>query len=520
MSEEFLFSDPSATVGRQRSGETTPPAGNPWKILIVDDEPEVHSVTRLALGKMMFKERPVELLAAYSGEEARALLSQEPGIAAVLLDVVMETDDAGLDVVRFIRDELQNHALQIILRTGQPGQAPEREVIAAYEINDYKAKTELTAEKLYTATATALRAYQLVDTVEANRRGLQQIIDASASLFRLRSLKVFASGVLTQISGLLGFPHEGVLCVQAPPDGDGAMILAGAGRYEDAIDRSIEDVLPDAVHRQLLEALADRKNVYRDDAMFLTITSPSKRSIGLYLPVPRPFSDHDQQLVEVFCSKIAVGLDNIDLYDHLRRAHFATVVALANLAEFKDDDTGDHVQRVERLVELTTRALRRRGLFKETIDETFENHIGTASILHDIGKVTVPDKVLQKPGRLDDEEWTIMRRHAEMGERLLSEAARDLDPGSYMQLGAVIAASHHERYDGTGYPKGLAGEDIPLAGRIVAVVDVFDALTSERPYKRAWRRDDAIAEIRRNAGTQFDPRVVEAFLEVLETEQN
>ena len=133
-----------------------------------------------------------------------------------------------------------------------------------------------------------------------------------------------------------------------------------------------------------------------------------------------------------------------------------------------------------------------------------------ASPMHDIGKIGIPDAVLLKPGKLTEEEWTLMKTHCEIGSHLLSGSNSET-----LQLAEQIALTHHERWDGTGYPEGLKGDAIPLEGRIVAVADVFDALTSERPYKSAWSYNDAVAEIKKCAGSHFDPKVVDAFLDAL-----
>ncbi len=146
----------------------------PWRLLIVDDEEEIHSVTRLALGSFRLQGRGLEFLHAYSGAQAREMLRAEPDIGLVLLDVIMETDDAGLQVARFIREELNNHFIRIILRTGQPGQAPERRVITEYDINDYKEKTELTAAKLYSVVYTGLSSYDDMRQLELARADLQR----------------------------------------------------------------------------------------------------------------------------------------------------------------------------------------------------------------------------------------------------------------------------------------------------------------------------------------------------------
>lgn len=155
MSNDFIFADEEE---RDVDADLTEEDG--WKVLIVDDEREVHAVTRLALMDLVFEGRGLKFLSAHSRDEAQALVDEHPDIAIVLLDVVMETDDAGLQVARYIREQADNHQARIVLRTGQPGQAPERAVVMHYDINDYKAKTELTAQKLFTCVMSALRSYR------------------------------------------------------------------------------------------------------------------------------------------------------------------------------------------------------------------------------------------------------------------------------------------------------------------------------------------------------------------------
>lgn len=151
-----------------------------WKIIIVDDEPEVHAVTRLALSDFTFLGRSLEFFSAFSGEEGCKLMREHPDAAIILLDVVMETDDAGLRVAHYIREELDNHLTRIIVRTGQPGRAPERTVIINYDINDYRSKTELTAQKLFAAVMTNLRSYRDIVAIEQSYRGLQNIVSTMA----------------------------------------------------------------------------------------------------------------------------------------------------------------------------------------------------------------------------------------------------------------------------------------------------------------------------------------------------
>jgi len=157
----------------------------PWKMMIVDDVEDVHNVTRMIFDDYVFDGRNMVFLSAYSGREARELMVAHPDTAVILLDVVMETDHAGLEVVQHIREELKNKIVRIILRTGQPGEAPEKKVIIAYDINDYKTKEELTSNRLFSTVTSALRSYRDMTVIEKNRRGLEMIIHASSSLLKL-----------------------------------------------------------------------------------------------------------------------------------------------------------------------------------------------------------------------------------------------------------------------------------------------------------------------------------------------
>ncbi len=169
--EEVLF------ASEEEEEETAAPQET-WKILIVDDEKEIHSVTKMALSDFQFENRNLEFVSAYSAKEAKEILGGKQRFALVLLDVVMESDHAGLEVVKYIRKQIGNNLSRIILRTGQPGQAPEEKVILEYDINDYKSKTELTATRLFTTVVASLRAYKDIVTIDRSRKGLEKIIQA------------------------------------------------------------------------------------------------------------------------------------------------------------------------------------------------------------------------------------------------------------------------------------------------------------------------------------------------------
>ncbi len=175
---------------------------------------------------------------------------------------------------------------------------------------------------------------------------------------------------------------------------------------------------------------------------------------------------------------------------------------LSTAAEYRDEETGTHIYRMSQYSRIIGLAA---GMSSEEADLLLQ-----ASPMHDVGKIGIPDRILLKPGKLDAEEWEIMKTHTTIGGKIIGD-----HPSQLLKLAKQVALTHHEKWDGTGYPQGLMGEEIPLAGRIVMLADVFDALTSERPYKKPWTEEEAIQEINRGSGTHFDPVLVAVFMKAL-----
>ncbi len=220
----------------------------------------------------------------------------------------------------------------------------------------------------------------------------------------------------------------------------------------------------------------------------------------------KPF-DPAELAVRVRAGERIVGLETRDL----------AIFALARLAESRDPETGAHLDRVRSYCQILAERLRQRDDFPDQIDTNFIRLIYLTSPLHDIGKVAVPDFVLLKPGQLSDAEFAIMKTHTTVGAETLNDALRAYPNVAFLEMARDIALTHHERYDGTGYPNGLAGDAIPLVGRIVAVADVYDALTSKRVYKDAYTHDVARSLLIEGSGKHFDARIVNAFLDEEET---
>lgn len=190
-----------------------------------------------------------------------------------------------------------------------------------------------------------------------------------------------------------------------------------------------------------------------------------------------------------------------------------TIISLSSLVEERDTDTGGHVKRTSEYVELLASLLMREGLYTNIINEKFIMQLERAAPMHDIGKIVVPDNVLKKPGRLSDDEFFLMKKHALEGGRIILEVLDEYEEKDYVKITTDIATYHHEKWNGTGYPKGLKGEEIPLSARIMAIADVFDALISPRVYKQPMTYDEAFAEIEKGAGVHFDPVIARVFLE-------
>lgn len=295
-----------------------------WVILIVDDDQEIHTVTKLALNDLIVLGKRLEFHHAYSGQQAIDFLSKHTDTALVLLDVVMETDNAGLQVVKRIRDELQLDELRIILRTGQPGYAPEESVIKEYDINDYKTKTELTRSKLVTTIISSIRSYQQIKTINQNRRGLQKIIKAGANLLEQHSLHEFSEGVVTQISSLIGLHAEGVLCAQIEDDGtasDKIYVLGAAGNYAPFIKCQLERLDNKRIVEQINFCLKTRQHIFADTDTVLYLGN-DKLNAAVYIETNRPIEEADKQLIEVFLSNISVGYENVALFQQLKHAAY------------------------------------------------------------------------------------------------------------------------------------------------------------------------------------------------------
>ncbi|NMG77332.1 putative bifunctional diguanylate cyclase/phosphodiesterase [Aromatoleum diolicum] len=308
-----------------------------WKIAIVDDDEDVHRSTELSLANTEILGRPLAFLHAYSAEDARTLFASERDIAVILLDVVMETQDAGLRLVDEIRNRFGLRDVRIILRTGQPGYAPELDAIRDYDINDYKNKSELSRTRLYAALTAAIRAYQQIRIVDTSRAGLARIVRGSAELLRSEGLAEFAAGVITQICGLLDLPPEGLVCARHDA-GAPSEVIAAAGRFEHTIRQTLDALQEDTVRDMLERALTHRANVVEPGVgIALYFGARPGRDLAAYVEAGFVSEELDPNLLEMFCANVSVCLDNVDLVRRLNEySYFDPLVQLPNRRHLLD----------------------------------------------------------------------------------------------------------------------------------------------------------------------------------------
>lgn len=474
-----------------------------WKLLVVDDDPDVRELTRINLRGFRFADRELEIIEAGSAYEARKVLQANSDIAVALIDVVMETEDAGLRLVEFIRNDLKNTLMRLIIRTGQPGIAPERQVIDNYDIDDYKDKTELTSNRLYTTIRTAVKSYRDLRTIDLDRIGLQYVLRAAPDIYRIgnHSLNHFFQGVLTQVIGLCNLSESSFI---STIDGVIATFDDQDVRVHAASDNLINNARLEVVRTRCAEAVLSGTppQDLRKDAFLVPLVIQHKPAGFIYIEPMQELTESDRNLIAMVAQECSNALENLRLHIDLLESYDHMIDMLAKVAEYKDRTTGNHIKRIDAYTRLVATEL---GV---PADEA--RMYGKASRLHDVGKVGIDDAILRKPGRLDQAEMEMMRSHTHIGACILE---RD----RFLSVAYDVALHHHERWDGTGYPEGRPSREYHLATRIVSVVDVFDALTSRRPYKEPWDPDRAAAEIERGSGTKFDPTVVTAFLHLYRT---
>lgn len=527
------------------SGTEPSSMGTPWKVLVIDDEEDVHGVTRLVLSDFSFDGRGIELLHAHSGAEAMAIFGRETNIAVALVDVVMETDQAGLDVIRYVRETLDNRFVRLILRTGHPGSAPEREVIARYDINDYKAKTELSSLKLYSAMMTALRGYRDIMDIEAQQQATVRVLDVAAMLFQARSVLEFAELSLEGFQELLGI-NGSAFYTDGPAEVMGSNGVLASNGLRDLAGEAGESGLIDR-----LGMVADC--AYENGIAVVRLACRHADSHFICAEMERVPTALDRLVTKLFRLNATSALDNLLLLEKNQRAQRQAIRALANLAPYRHAEApngagaskaildqanrlaaGHHVDSAEFLSFLRLLAVDaeigewdEKAAFRHVVrvgrlarklaelagmDWDFCEAIVVAGELHDVGKIFVAPSGSSGWFEPDAAKRALAAGHAIWGAEFLRGVSHHA--GEVVNMAADVALHHHEMWNGRGYPLQKAGEMIPLSARIVAIVDFFDLCISPKldTAYRVVSPEEAFGLVETASGAYFDPALVKLFL--------
>ena len=481
-----------------------------WKVLVVDDDPGIHAITRTVLRDLVYDNRQLQCLSASGRLEAEQIYAEHPDIALVLLDVVMEENDSGLRFVKFIRETCANPLVRIILRTGHPGLVPSRQIIVDYDINDYEEKTDLTAQKLYTTVIASLRNFRDLERLEAqsrrlirHRNGLRSISGSAGVLFGSRNPGSFADGAFSELMGLLPDLGNGMSAFVAFQDESNFRIVSGVGEFSGQNGAEPRDVLGEPVMESLRALKREGRNLLIKDNTINLYEDARRYRLLLHVSGVQGLEVLDYQLLEIYASNVGVAFENMRLSNEIVGTQEDLITRLGEVVETRSHDTAQHVRRVGELCAMVAAGL--------DMDESRVHELRMASALHDIGKIGIPDDILLKPDVLTPDEFRIIERHATIGYDLLKNSSRTL-----MKTASIICLQHHEKVDGSGYPSGLSGDQIHLNARIVSICDVFDSLVHGRQHRDPWTYQAAGQYLEERKGESFDPEIVDLFLRNIE----
>ncbi len=500
-------------------------------ILIVEDEPELRFILAAHLRATGF----AVIEAREGGQAVELAIRHLPDM--IIMDVGLPGMD-GLTATRKINSQPETANIPIIILTARTGaddvvkglSAGAQEYLAKpFDVAELIARVE-TVHRLSTAAKNLDNLNSRLEAeVDAKTRRLRILYDYMRALNAANSLDDILDRAVQCVEETIGARRISLFLL----DADGSHLHCAR-----AVGMNAQDLPPLDVQElnsitghvfQNQESLTARassarqledREYQRDAFMSAPLVSASLKTedgvIGMLNVTDKQddleFSADEIGCVSSIADAAAIALENITRRDQLQRSVRSLLDTVGRLAEFRDEETNAHLKRVSQFARIVATEARNDEKYAEEITDAFIVSLIQGAPLHDIGKVGIPDDILTKPGKLTDEEFNIMKTHADIGRRVLAEAIDPEHPVPLLQMCAEIAHCHHERYNGNGYPRRISGEAIPLAARIVALVDAYDAITSERRYKRALPHEKAVDIIRSEAGKHFDPGLVKAFL--------
>ncbi len=500
-------------------------------VLVVEDDPELRFILGAHLRAAGF-----EILEAVEGQRAYELaVERRPDI--VIMDIGLPGMD-GMAATRLMKGDERTREIPVVMLTAR---SRSEDVVNGFEAGaqEYLFKPFDVAELLARVRTVHRLSAAHKDLDRLNSR-LEAEVDAKTRRLRLlyeymRDLN--RADTRDEILDLL------VRVVQTTIDARRiSLFLSNPARDTLICERAV-GMKPDAmppIQINALEGIAGQ--VFRTGKTYAAkaYPTPNSTSTGYFRPAfvstplvstsletgdgiigvlnvterasDDPFSEEEIDCIRSVAGAAAIGLDNVTRQERLQQSVRVLLETVGLLAEYRDEETTLHLRRVSKYARTLALELREDGPYASLITDDFVECLVQAAPMHDIGKVGIPDEILTKPGKLTDEEYQIMKMHTEIGRRVLSQALDPTHPVPMLQTCIDIAHGHHERWDGSGYPQRLRGTDISLSARIIALVDAYDAITSDRRYKKARTHAEAIAVIGEEGGRHFDPTLVEAFL--------
>ncbi len=496
---DFIFKDEPLETDKPMTRKTQ----KKWRILVVDDDVSVHQVTRLVLADAEIEHRHLEIVSVYSMDEAKVTLLNDDDFCMAFVDVVMETDHAGLELVQWIREELKNQAIRLVLRTGQAGTAPEAKVIRDFDINDYKDKTDFTSNKMITTVYASIRAYRDIMTIQRSLDAFKKLIETTHDLLKIDQLKSFGSAALNHLLALMNVESSALYIARTQVDFDlhtTNLIIACTGKYVCESDSLEKSDIADDVKEKIQQAFINKAH-YSDDCCFVGYYQAATNSASvLYIEFEDDNEHFKVSLAELFATNVALILEGLTKQKEIEKTQKELLFIVGEAVEARSKETGSHVKRVALICELIAQKL--------GMSSAFIGALRLVAPLHDLGKIAVPEHILHKPGKLVGDEWKIMQTHAKIGGDILEKSSV-----SVSKLAARLAHYHHENWDGSGYPEGLSGKEIPIEARIMAIADVFDALGSKRCYKEAWPDDKIKAYLIEQKNKKFEDKLVDIIID-------
>jgi response regulator RpfG family c-di-GMP phosphodiesterase len=468
------------------------------KILLIDDQPEVLAT----LGRLL--KQKYEIDTACDAEEALILCQESGPYAIVLADYGLPGMD-GIEFLSIVQDRWPESVRMVITGVTDFDLA----VKAVHEGQIFRFMTKpCEFGELCQAIDEGLGIYQ---------QGIEDTELTEQLALAKDSLKTLTEDLEDRIAiqmSTLQVLHRFAVCLNASECLDEMATLCADATFEALDGHGVHVQLwDDTVGTGTIEASAGPEmssNMHREP-LDTSEGQVGEIVVDMIGADRRKLTNHDREVLAMIAAPAAVAARNEFRRRERDAAQHSTILALARLSEQRDNETGKHIERVSLYCELTANGLREDGHYTDVITDEFIDDLVRSAPLHDIGKVGIPDSILLKPGKLTPSEWEIMKTHSEIGAHTLNDVIKvNKNPG-FLEMGRDIAWCHHEKWDGSGYPRGISGEDIPLSARILAIADIYDALTTERPYKQPWTHADAIEWLSGLGDNHLDPHVVTTF---------